>query len=540
MLETVKRRSRWLCAVLAVLLVAPAKAHAHNGIVHRNMTDYAYEVLRAGALFNGGQLPPGTSPLAGVLGELAGDPEVAAFYAAMAAALPKLQALPSGLVNLGLPCPDDNVVPSWQLPNGVMLPDAPMGQLVHPIHAHYADTPNCALDKEWTPSGLLAAANLPTQTDANGNTHRDHTGLVLGYWATRPDDDMHDWRMRSTTLEVLQEPIVLAGIGAGVTVAVSLLCALACGLLPLLCAACPALAVGAAGVVIDGITSVNASDFEHKDFSGLGHHIDVKGPGSIHVFDDRRGKFAPGSGPTGNPDAMETLIMALFDLLGFHVNHTTSQGPKNYEILGAGDAHPDSIDRAKADWETPIAIDAPFTPLDNLAKFGWEAFKTGTPSAAATPRFGWPLHGVGDATSPMHALGTTGHGHRPYEDVVDVKFHELVGSSDTAVSAATIQAVVQRGLVWRKVIQQWRTQNGQPQEIPVRDLVTALATQTHAKGLAVPGLYQPSASLEDQFGSSALAQALYDTPAIAAFQRDTVIDGTALKLAILVSLGEVL
>jgi hypothetical protein len=115
-----------------------------------------------------------------------------------------------------------------------------------------------------------------------------------------------------------------------------------------------------------------------------------------------------------------------------------------------------------------------------------------------------------------------------------------VGSSDNAVSAATIQAVVQRGLVWRKTIQQWRTQNGQPQEIPVRDLVTALATQTHAKGLAVPGLYQPSASLEDQFGSSALAQALYDTPAIAAFQRDTVIDGMALKLAILVSLGEVL
>jgi hypothetical protein len=237
---------------------------------------------------------------------------------------------------------------------------------------------------------------------------------------------------------------------------------------------------------------------------------------------------------------METLIMALFDLLGFHVNHTTSQGPKNYEILGGGDAHPDSIPRTMADWETPIAIDAPFTPLDNLGKWGWDGFKTGAPSPAATRRFGWPLHAVGDATAPMHALGTTGHGHRPYEDVVDGKFDELVGSNDNAVSAATIQAVVQRGVLWRKAIQQWRAQNGQPQDIPIRDLVTALATQTRAKGQAVPGLYQPAASLEDQFGSSSLAQALYDTPAIESFQRDTVMDAIALKLAVLVSLGEVL
>jgi hypothetical protein len=140
----------------------------------------------------------------------------------------------------------------------------------------------------------------------------------------------------------------------------------------------------------------------------------------------------------------------------------------------------------------------------------------------------------------MHALGTTGHGHRPYEDVVDDKFHELVGSSDNAVSASTIQTVIQRGLVWRKAIQQWRAQNAQPQDVPIRDLVTAIAVQTRSKGQAVPGLYQPAASLQDQFGSSALAQAFYDTPAIADYQRDTVMDAIALKLAVLVSLGEVL
>ena len=214
--------------------------------------------------------------------------------------------------------------------------------------------------------------------------------------------------------------------------------------------------------------------------------------------------------------------MALFDLMGFHVNHTTSQGPKNDEILSGGDMHPDSVPRTMADWETPIAIDLQFTPVDNLAKWGWDGFKVASPGAAGTRRFGWPLHALGDATSPMHTLGTTGHGHRPYEDVVAARFHEFVGSSNNAVSASTIQTVVLRGLQWRKTIQQWRAQNGQPRDIPIRDLVTQIAVQTRQKGAGVPDLYQPAASLEYLLGLKSLANALYDTPVIAAFQRDTV------------------
>ena len=534
----VRWRSRTLsCVLLALMLAGPRPAQAHNTAVHRDMTDYAYEVLLAGAKFSNGQLPGGASSVGVRLQRLQkANPEMATFYAAMAAALPKLRALPSGLDPLGLPCPDASI-PDWKVVSGSTLPETPLGQLVLPAATSYGESADCAIDSAWMPSGALATVNVPLP-DANGNTHRDHTGITLGLWGTKPDDDLQDWRMRSTTLETLQEPVVQVGIGVGVTVAVSLLCALACGLLPFLCAACPILAVGGAGAVIDEINSVDASDFEHPDFTGLGHHIDVK-PGTFGSFDDRRGKFAPGSGPSGNPDEFETLIMALFDLLGFHINHTTSAGPKNYEIPAGGDAHPDSVPRNATDWETPIAIDVEFTPVDNLAKFGWDNFKAEAGTPSGTRRFGWPLHAIGDATSPMHTLGTTGHGHRPYEDVVEAKFDELVGSSSTAASLGTIETVIVRGLQWRKTIQQWRTANSMPQDIPIRDLITQMADQTRLKSGA-PGIFQSPASLEYQFGSESDAKAAYDTPSIAAVQRDTVIDAIALKLAVLVSLGEVL
>jgi hypothetical protein len=535
----VRWRSKALSSFLIVLMVAGAAgpAHAHNNSVHRDMTDYAYEVLLAGALFSGGQLPPGSTAVAERLARLAdANPEMADFYTDMAAALSKLRALPSGVDDLGLPCPDSSM-PDWKIASGTTLPQTPLGDLVLPVATFHGETGDCAIDSAWLPSGVLATVNVPT-ADANGNVHRDHTGITLGLWGTKPDSDKHDWRMRSTTLETLQEPIVQGTIAAGVTVAVSILCGLVCGLLPFLCPACPVLAVGAAGVVIDEINSVDASDFEHSEFAGLGHHVDVKA--GVHLFDDRRGKFAPASGPSGNPDELETAIMALFDFLGFHVNHTTSNGPKNYEILAGNDAHASSVPRTVADWQTPIAIDLQFTPLDNLAKFGWEGFKNGAGTPAGTRAFGWPLHALGDATSPMHALGTTGHGHRPYEDVVDAKFHELVGTNNTQVSLNTVEIVLLRGLQARKTIQSWRTANGLPKDIPIRDLVTVLAAISRTKANAVPGVFQSAASMEYQFGSESDAKAAYDTPAIAAVQRDTALDAIAVKLAVLVSLAEVL
>jgi hypothetical protein len=100
---------------------------------------------------------------------------------------------------------------------------------------------------------------------------RDHTGTTLGYWSAAPDKEVKDWVLRSTTLEVIQHPAVVGAIGAGTSVAVSFVCALACGLFPIACALCPALAVGAGAVVIDEITSIDADSLKSEDYVRFGH-----------------------------------------------------------------------------------------------------------------------------------------------------------------------------------------------------------------------------------------------------------------------------
>lgn len=69
--------------------------------------------------------------------------------------------------------------------------------------------------------------------------------------------------------------MVLAGIGAGVTVTVSAVCILACGFFPPACAACPFVAVGAGGIVIDEIASIDADSLESEDDVGFGPFVDM-------------------------------------------------------------------------------------------------------------------------------------------------------------------------------------------------------------------------------------------------------------------------
>jgi hypothetical protein len=65
-----------------------------------------------------------------------------------------------------------------------------------------------------------------------------------------------------------------------------------------------------------------------------------------------------------------------------------------------------------------------FSPIDNLAQYGWTQFSApATPSGIIGRSSAWglsfELHALGDAAEPHHAAGTTAWGHRPYEDEVD-------------------------------------------------------------------------------------------------------------------------
>ena len=146
----------------------------------------------------------------------------------------------------------------------------------------------------------------------------------------------------------------------------------------------------------------------------------------------------------------------------------------------------------------------------------------------------------------MHTNGATGFGHRPYEESVDNKWEELVfATADAsrpgafALSLRQAREIVSRALVWRQFILEWRAATGKPLDMPVRDLVTRLARLTRAKSAGQSNVFNPGSSLVFQFVSETSAISEYDGAAMTAFQRDTVLDGIAATLAILISSTEV-
>jgi hypothetical protein len=563
------RRFRQLVALLVALVSnTAAPVWAHNERVHQLITDYAYLVALAMSQF---PPPSGTQPPA-LLTELAAllteHPELGAFYVAAHAAVPKLRALPSGLPEEHKPCIDVGLIPlvhlkanamlDWLLPANLSLEQRPLSAVIYPVTANYnAENVACGIDKHYEPGGALTAINPGTgptspPTPIDLFTSRDHTGVTLGYWAAGPDRELEDWVFRSTTTKEVQNPAVLAAIAVGTTGLVSLSCVLACGVFPLACPVCPAVAIGAAVEVIDEISSLDASAMKRTEFVGLGHFIDVQPtPPSQMLFDDVPGKFSEHAGPDGNPDVFEELVIALYEWLGWHVRSDLSLGTTNYEIAVSGqqgedDFASDSVNRNALDWETATGGHLQYTPVDNLALFGWLEFKAkhGSQSkeeaAEATRRLGWPLHALGDATVPMHVVGASGYGHRPYEDSIDMKWGELVFSNDVNQSSRLVRTIVLRAFQWRQFIQQWRADHGGTTDVPVRDLITALADQTHSKSVGPPGLFNTKASLLYQFSSESDAKAAYNTPALTQWQRDTVVDAIAATLAFFISATEVI
>jgi hypothetical protein len=534
-------RSKTLTTLLLVCLVIP-QMQAHDAPVHQKMTDYAYEVMLAMWQYEHDQAAM-QPELKNLLKRLAEDnPALNALYADAAAAVPTLQALPSGLPDDPTPClgPDEVLVlgttPDWKLDSNSTLAETPLGSLHLAVSTDYANhTADCGFDVNWTPSGVLQGI-IPASVKSG-----DHTGVTLGYWASTPDTLISDWVFRSTTLETLQSPAVSFAIGFGASALISVACAVICGLLPFLCAACPAIAAGGGIFVIDEIAGIDAEHIQDVDlFTGLGHFIDMKAS-PANEFDEKPGKLDERAGPNGQPDALELLVTAAYDLAGLHVNFAASDGPHHYEILQGNDAHANSIARTAADWETETAGHIFFTPVDNLAKFGWDKFVADKQLVFDTDKahdLAWPLHALGDAGVPMHTLGTSGDGHRPFEETVSLKWHELVGSNDLDQSLATVKAVVLRSLAWRTFVQNWRAAHGNSSDVPIRDLVTALAKQTRSKSAAAPIVFNTGASVEYALGMKSTADSQYDNPAMAAIQRDLVIDSIAATLAFLTSTAE--
>jgi len=144
------------------------------------------------------------------------------------------------------------------------------------------------------------------------------------------------------------------------------------------------------------------------DLVGVWHFINV---GALdHRYNDVRGMLYEQAGPT-YPGVIDVAIMAGADVVGLSLNAHNSQGRALYGRF-------DRLERTTGQWQAHALGHIEFSPVDNLARNGWDAY-VANPTTALP--LSWPLHAIGDAAAPQHVTGTTGWGHRPFEDAVDNK-----------------------------------------------------------------------------------------------------------------------
>lgn len=146
-------------------------------------------------------------------------------------------------------------------------------------------------------------------------------------------------------------------------------------------------------------------DMRSDTFTGLWHFEAVDA--DINRFNSTRGMWYPGAGPS-YPGAFDVTIMAGTQVAGLALNAFESDGPTHY-----GDF--DRIHRTGAMWQSHSIGMLEFSPLHNLAAYGWSLFQADPTDAVG---LGWPLHAVGDACEPHHVTSTSAWGHRPYEDFI--------------------------------------------------------------------------------------------------------------------------
>jgi hypothetical protein len=549
-----------MTALVACTICKPA--YAHNAIVHQDMTDHSYEIMRL--VENQASKPKAMSQAAWqkifAVPQGVAQSDWDSFLKEIKGAAAKLRGLPSDL-----PPPKASVCQNTI--GGTNTPPADwwksnLGNLQHPVAAGYTTSNDCGIRYNWTPGGIFDTTN------PSSFGHRDHTGVGLGFWAQNVDDlldDTHLWVRPQNALGVSQ---LKKAIDEAAEAGLALL------LIPFVClgsclfgvfSTCKKCVDQAKKIAKDGAQDLDPvgrwlnsipgiGDETDGDYVTMWHFINVKPSGSFgpsNEFDDHQGLFYEEANLDGVVDPVDLGIMILMDSTGFSFNFEKSDGIKNYQVSGANDAHQNTDVRGEADWQKYAAAHIPLEPVDNLAFYGWKNFRDNP--GHPTRFLGWPLHAIGDATSPMHVIATTGWGHRPYEESVARLWDQIrrlpsdpASSSDLGVQGEHVRNVLLRAFHWRSFILKWRKQNkGHDKDVPVRDLVTAVAQNTFDLSMKQKG---PGASWPFLPGTSFLyltakdkAIEIYEKSPRAAFMiRPLIEDGAGAKIAFLTFATEVL
>jgi len=200
---------------------------------------------------------------------------------------------------------------------------------------------------------------------------------------------------------------------------------------------------------------------------------------------------------------------SLIPIANNDVCDSNRRGPAyNYQFQQSDDDHPETRMQSPHYFGSQNIMDTVFSPVDNLAKYGWDKWK----STRDIFYLGHVLHAVLDASSAHHTVCTLGHNHKEYEDFVDNYYDSEVGRlseplSNMAVSLSNAglpvpiytnmisilgQDINTYNEIWKEIIfykdiinEFWQRDNTRKEksDIPIRNIITKIAERTYEHSL---------------------------------------------------------
>lgn len=272
---------------------------------------------------------------------------------------------------------------------------------------------------------------------------------VLGFQAKSRDDDLDETYISLGVLDPLEKLSEVLGTILGIL------------LVPIFClidlfvdigdCSGEALEVGDDIVFIDEvIEALDDSLFGHSEmFVGLWHLMNVDKPADITAYAglEVTGYQPMLSGPGGQLGAVEAMLGVLSTTLLLRVDPSKSDGYHRYAkahgipVIGAA---------SQAYWIPPFSTRT-YPPLSDLAKQGYDNnFPVKGRRRPGLGRLSWPLHALGDATVPMHTVGTASWGHKPYENYVDRNLEKLLYIGDDSEGQAQAKRALDKAYFYYK------------------------------------------------------------------------------------------
>jgi hypothetical protein len=519
MKRTIQFKAGWtaLALFIAVIVFAP-RARAWNEDTHQNIVQLSYQVINVVDYEKNRRLNPNApqpSVVPGILDAPAGAnaAEWDAFLGVVAASRQRLGKLVIGAERENLDEHAGNIL--CAPPTGRRLEtidEFPFGQIAtsaQRFNSSPAPLPPCEkiASSDYHFGGIY---DHPLLALATGDG--PHTGSMLGWLSAGVDSRIDDWFPVVVPIDAALNYLsaALNGGEPGTPVTDSATVALFPGLLAFVFSLLsfllgPILSVPLVAALI------GATFFQYhlpsfiagpRDFPGSGHFINVQTPvafGSRRIpsslFDDIQGKDLTQAyylrGATSDTAVMDSYDHYLLDAgsLGAGIDFHASFGPNHYQITDPDDGSKASMPfRGEDYWDERDFSAMVFTPVDNLAYYGWREWR-GDP-CKKVERLHWPLHALGDASAPHHVVGVTGLGHRPFEDVVQYsgaptppggghlssQWTAIIHGDDPVAGKSQAHQILENAFGWSRVIRDF--QQTHPGDIPVRQLVTLVAQKT--------------------------------------------------------------